>query len=116
MNYNDIFQTQTMNVTFIDKFRMAVNLYELCKKERSNLRALNHLLKEKCQDQSSLYQNDSARHHRRNFLYNIATPLSYKVLRFVYAEDEEYFKNFYKGKKEADLATSLELLAKVIEI
>lgn len=113
MNLNTSHSTKT---TFIDKFRTAVDLYEFCKDNVENCRCVNHLLDELCLDKNSLYQKDPSRWQRTYFLYNSSTSLSYKVLRYIYAEDEYYFREYYKSSKERELAKALELIAEAIKL
>ena len=117
MNHNELYiTTYNSKNSFIDKFREAVNIYETCKGNSKKIRALNESLKNICLDQSSFYQNDHVRISRTNFLYNSSTPLSYKVLRYAYAEDKIYFRDYYKGKKETELARAIELITEAMNV
>ena len=116
MNTDDLFILKHKGNTFIDKFREAVTLYEMCKGNSQNIRALNNLLDKICLDKNSLYQNDFARHSRTCFLYTSSTPLSFKVLRYVYAGDRHFFTKCYKSKKETEIARSLELITEAMKI
>lgn len=101
---------------FIDKFRQAVNLYEICVDNIENHRGLNGMLQELCLNEASLYQSDPAKHTKRYFIFNSSTPLSYRVLRYIFAEDVYFFTQCYKSLKERELAKAVELMAEAIKV
>jgi hypothetical protein len=101
---------------FLEKFRTSIRLYETCLADYDSARGLDALLENLCVDKNSLYQNDHAKHARMNVLFDLKTPLSFKVLRYVFAEDEYYFKNYYKGREERELAKALEIVYESIKI